>query len=364
VLFGVTPFVCLGLISWMVAGNGGGGDFAIFRRAGRAVVEGRSPYAPPTLHFLAQGNYYVYPAPFAYPFAAFAWMPERAGAVVFLIISTVAVGIAVRLLGARDWRCYGAAILTVPMFGAFALGAVGPLLLLLVAAGWRYRDRPAGGILLALAAAAKLFLWPLLVWLVLTRRWRATAASAATIAAVIGIWVLTDLHGLTEYPTTLRVLDESYRRASYSPQALALAFGASSAIAATVSILLAALGVGVIFLMRWRERDAFVAAVVVALFATPILWMHYLVLLIVPVLLFSPFLSVWWLVLVPLWATPTSDSAGERWRMLLTLAVIVIAASAPRLRWREYSEQSPPRSRPSRYVGSGSPIAVSDDLPG
>src|SRR5205807_1350706 len=157
-------------------------------------------------------------------------------------ISAVAVGVAIRLLGARDWRWYGAVILTFPVFGALELGAIAPLLLLLVAAGWRYRDRAAGGVLLALAAAVKLFLWPVLVWLV------------------------------------------------------------------------------------------------VSLFATPLLWMHYLVLLIVPLLLFSPSLSVSWLVLVLLWATPRYASAGELWRLLLTLTVVAVVASAPRLLWRKQAE--------------------------
>ena len=340
VLFGVAPLACLGWLSWSAFGNGGGGVFAIFRQAGQAVSEGQSPYLAPTAHVIAQGNSYVYSEPFAYLFVPFTSMRERVGAVVFLLISAVAVALAIRVLGARDWRCYGAAILTAPVFGAFSLGAIGPLLLLLVAAGWRYRDRAAGGALLALAASVKLFLWPVLVWLVFTRRLRGSAAAAATIAAVVGVWVLTDRHGLTEYPTTLRVLNEIFRMGSYSPQALALAFGSSTAVAAAVSIVLAVVGVGVIFLLRRRERDAFAAAVVLSLLATPILWMHYLVLLIVPLVLFSPSLSVWWLVLAPLWATSTYASHGERWRLLLTLTVVAVVAAAPRSRWRRNPEQT------------------------
>ena len=335
VLFGVAPLACLGWLSWLVAGHGGGGVFGIFHQAGRAVWEGQSPYGPATVEVIARGGSYVYSEPFAYLFVPFIWIPYHVGTVVFLIISAVAVGVAMRLLGTRDWRCYGAAILTVPAYEAFRLGAIGPLLLLLVATGWRYRDRAVGGIALGLAAAVKLFLWPLLVWLVVTRRLRGSVAAAATVAAVLGIWALTDRHGLTEYPTTLRVLNEVFRKGSYSPQALALALGASPAAAAAVSIVLAIIGVGVIFLLRRRERDAFAAAVVISLLATPILWMHYLVLLIVPLVLLSPYLSVWWLALVPLWATPASASHGELWRLLLTLSVVAVVASAPRLRERQ-----------------------------
>jgi len=186
----------------------------------------------------------------------------------------------------------------------------------------------------------KLFLWPVLVWLVFTRRLRGGVAAAATLAAVAGIWALTDRHGLSEYRAILRVLNQVYRNGSYSPQALALAFGGSSAVAAAVSVVLAAVGVGVIFLLRRRERDAFAAAVVLSLVATPILWMHYLVLLIVPLVLLSPSLSAWWLALIPLWATPSYASHGERWRLVLTLAVVAVIASAPWLRARRQTDQA------------------------
>jgi alpha-1,2-mannosyltransferase len=159
------------------------------------VLHGRSPYVAPTVRLLAQNDHFVYPQPFAYLFAPLALVPERVGALVFLAASVAAVVTALRLLGVRDWRCYGAALLTVPVFGALGVGSIGPLLALLVAAGWRNRDRPTGGILVALAAAAKLFLWPLLVWLLVTRRFRALAASAR--------WALPLLLWATPHPESM-----------------------------------------------------------------------------------------------------------------------------------------------------------------
>ena len=50
------------------------------------------------------------------------------------------------------------------------------LLVLLVALAWRYRDEARlAGLALGVAVAAKLFVWPLVVWLLLTRRFRAAA---------------------------------------------------------------------------------------------------------------------------------------------------------------------------------------------
>ena len=349
-VFGVAPLVYLGWLSWVVDGNGGGKVFAIFRSAARHVLVGHSPYRPATIRAIAGGDSYVYAEPFAYLFVPFARLNEHVGAVLFVALSALAVCVSIRLLGGRDWRLYGVALLTVPVYEALRLGAVGPLLLLLVAAGWRYRDRAAGGIFLAAAAAVKLFLWPVLVWLVLTRRLRGSVAAAATLAAVVGIWALTDLHGLHDYPTTLRLLNQVYRKGSYSSQALAFALGASRHVALAVSIALSIGGLGVLWLLRRRERDSFVAAVMISMATSPLLWMHYLVLLIVPLVLVSPSLSAWWLVLVPLWATPLSQSHGALWRLLVTWAVVVVVAFAPEVLSRRRPQQTALAS--SRPLGS------------
>jgi alpha-1,2-mannosyltransferase len=338
-VFAWAPAIFFVWLAWFVSGHGGAGDFAIFRHAGRAVLEGRSPYVRPTARLLAQNDHFVYPAPFAYPFIGFALLPERVGAVIYLVLSAGMVCAAARLLGARDWRCYGAAFLTIPVFGALGVGSIGPLLLLLVAGGWHYRDRIPVGILFALAAAAKLFLWPLLIWLLVTRRFRASIAAAGTLVALISLWALTDAHGLVAYPTTVHVLNEVERGRSYSPQTLALSLGASPGVAAGVSTALALGGAGAVFALRRRERDALVAAIAVALLASPILWLHYLVLLLVPLLLFNSALTARWIVLGLLWVTPHPESMGVPWRIILVLAAILVTV-VPRAPWPQREQRS------------------------
>jgi hypothetical protein len=325
-VFGYAPLLFVSWLVWFVSGHGGGGDFAIFRHAGVRVLHGHTPYVAPTAALLAGNDRFVYPTPFAFPFVPFALLSERVGAVVFLLCSVAAVVLALRLLGVIDRRCYGAAILSMPVFGALGVGAVGPFLLLLVAAGWRRRDRLSGGVLLAVAAAAKLFLWPLLVWLVATRRLRGSAAAAATLTAIAGIWALVDLHGLRLYPETVRVLNEVQRWKSYSPQTLAYALGltpwATDALVAVVALV----GVSVIFRARADDRRSFALALTVALVATPILWLHYLVLLFVPLALLRSRLSPAWALPALLWATPHPESLGSVWRIVLALAVVLVAA--------------------------------------
>jgi hypothetical protein len=313
VVFGYAPLLFLSWLVWFVSGHGGGGDFAIFRHAGERVLRGHSPYVAPTAALLASNDRFVYPTPFAFPFVPFALVSERVGAVVFFLCAVVAVVVALKLLGVADRRCYGAAILSIPVFGALGVGAVGPFLLLLVAAGWRRRDGLSGGILLAVAAATKLFLWPLLVWLVATRRLRGSAAAAATLMAIISIWVLADLQGLRLYPDTVRVLNDVQRWKSYSPQTLALSLGLTARAAAAVVAVVAVGGTLAIIRARRDERRSFAVAVTVALLATPILWLHYLVLLFVPLALLRPRLSPAWALPVLLWVTPHPESLGNVW---------------------------------------------------
>ena len=65
-----------------------------------------------------------------------------------------------------------------------------PVIMLLVAAAWRWRDtRGAPGVLVGLAVAIKFFVWPVGLWLAATRR-VADAALAAAVAACSLLLVL------------------------------------------------------------------------------------------------------------------------------------------------------------------------------
>jgi hypothetical protein len=65
---------------------------------------------------------------------------------------------------------------------------------------------------------------------------------------------------------------------------------------------------------------------VVSLATTPLLWMHYLLLLFVPIALYRPRLSGLWFLPWLLWLTPSSNSHGETWRIVLALVVVAIIA--------------------------------------
>jgi hypothetical protein len=179
----------------------------------------------------------------------------------------------------------------------------------------------------AFTAVLKLFLWPLAVWLLVTRRWRATVICAATaVVLLLGGWAVIDFAGLRDYPTLVHVLEKIEGPVSYSTVALlGLTGGAETAV--TVAISLAA--VGAIWLAArgsGGDRRALAVAVIASLVAAPLVWLHYLLLLYVPIALYRPRLSGLWFLPLLLWLTPLTHSQGVTWRIALALGIVAVVA--------------------------------------
>jgi hypothetical protein len=304
-------------------------DFRIFRTAASAVIHGRSPYVThPTEAAFAHFDKFVYPPVAALVFAPFAALPARPGGVMMFTAGLAALLGALRLLGVEDWRCYGVAVISAPTINTLALGAITSFLLLGAALAWRYRDKPAvAGVATAFTAVLKLFLWPLGVWLLVTRRWRAAVICAGTgLILLLGSWAVIDFAGLRSYPTLVHLLQQAEAPVSYSLVALlGLSGGTATAVtvvlslAAVVAVWLAARGSG-------GDRRGFAVAVVASLLASPLIWIHYLLLLYVPIALYRPRLSGLWFVPLLLWLTPTTHSQGATWRIALALFVVAVVA--------------------------------------
>src|SRR5207253_4343086 len=124
---------------------------------------------------------------------------------------------------------------------AIDLGTVAPLLLLAVAVAWRSRDAVAQPAAASGAAIAlKLFLWPLVVWLALTRRIRAAAAAVGCALAFVLIpWAVLGFKGIGGYSHLLHRLSHEEATSSYSIVALGVRAHLPEAIAVVLSILVA-----------------------------------------------------------------------------------------------------------------------------
>ena len=325
-----------GLAGWVIPG-----DFGVFLLAGDAVLDGRSPYPsgelePPPV------AYYVYPPPLALATAPLAAISHPVTASLWTLVGLGAVIGALLVLGVRDWRCHALALLYTGTREALEYGAIGTILLLLIALAWRYRrNLPIAAAATAAAVVLKLFLWPLIVWHVLARRIGTGVAAAAGAAALaLASWAAIGFAGLREYPRLLRDLTQLEAEHTYSLFALARALGfpelASQAAAVTAGILLLTAAARVARRGDGDdgERRALILALAAAFAATPILWVHYLVLLIVMIALARPRLSPLWL--VPLvgvvfealgWYGGWADGGVGATASVLGLAAVVVAGS-------------------------------------
>jgi alpha-1,2-mannosyltransferase len=310
------------------------GDWEIFRTAARSAIHGHSPFTAVDPSALAHNDKFVYPPITALLIAPLAVLPDPAGRMLVLLLTLACVPLALRLLGVRDWRCYGLALLTAPVLDSVSLGALSSVLLLGFAAAWRYRDRRyVAAACTAVTAVAKLFAWPLLVWLVATRRIR-TAIAAAVLALLLLVagWGAIGFAGLSSYPHLLRVLSKVEAVQSYSIVGLFRLDGAAATALTAVLALTVVLAVVVAARGADGDRRALSVAVAGALLATPVLWLHYLILLFVPIALARPRLSALWFVPLAFWVTPLAHSDGSLWRTCFALGVaglIVLRTVAP-----------------------------------
>jgi hypothetical protein len=308
-------------------------DFGTFWYAGGRVLDGATPYPPVDADVLVTGLNFVYPPQVALAVAPLALLPYTVAAAAWAVALVGATVLSLRLVGVRDPRLYGLVFLFPWTLNGVWVGAITPLLVLGVAAAWRWRDRPyVLGLLVAAVAVAKVFLWPLLVWLVATRRTRAAsvAAVAGAVSTVLA-WSALAFAGLVDYPSILRVLAEVEQHTTYSVTALALALGASAAAAqaATVAAGLLALAGCVALGRRDDDAGSLAAALAAALLLTPIVWPHYLALLVVPLAIARPRLDAAWLLPLSLWlVTGTSD--GVAWKIALAVALVPAVVWAAR----------------------------------
>jgi hypothetical protein len=290
------------------------------------------------------------------PFGLLPW-PVAVGAFSLFVVG--ALFVTFRLLAVRDWRCYGAALAAMPCVSSVTIGTLSTFLPLCAAIAWRYRDRrwPVA-VSIALAVVTKLFLWPLVIWLIATRRLRTAATTVGVgVAAVVVSWGMLGFDGMLDYPRGLGRIAGLEQERSYSPFALMRALGLSEEAAHIGVLALTAAGVFAIFAVargRDGDRRAFVVAIAVGLAASPIVWVHYLVLTYVLVALYKKRLGLAWLVPLLYWILPGQDSPGGAPVILkayaITFAAVALAMiPATELRsrfesWRRFG----PRLQPVR----------------
>lgn len=310
VLFGLVPVVVtLILIAFESRLNALALDLRVaYWPAGLRLLHGASPYAVSSQE-IANGWSFVYPALSALVLAPLALVSSGTAQVLWTLVCLACIPAILYALGVADWRVYGLVMLWAPVFDGWLSGNLTLPLALAAALTWRYRDRPiVAGLLTAGAISAKPFIWPLGLWLLATRRWRAALwALAGGLAINVLAWGVVGFSEINVYLRLSGAVTRALWRGGYSVMAVAHHLGAgrgtgevmlvaASAVTATALVYVGA--------VRRRERDAFVLMTLLMLVATPLLWSHYFCLLLIPLALGLPRLNLAWGVGLLMWPMP------------------------------------------------------------
>lgn len=301
-------------------------DFRPFYRGAGAVLDGQSPYPSADDPLTAETGAYVYP-----PLGALLSLPaqavsfEVAGVALMILLTFAAAGIPF-VVGVRDWRCFGVVFLWPPVWNAIQTGNMTLFLGLAAALAWRFRDsRTAPAALIGVSLAAKLFLWPLVVWFAATRRLLTAGLGVVIAVGLLALsWAAIGFAGLLDYPELMRRLQDSVGMDSYTLYIVGLDLGLPSPAARLLWLGVGAglLAAVVAIARRGDERSAFILAIAASLALTPIVWLHYFALLLLVVALAQPRLRLVWFLPLGMVVTPGSGHPTP----FETAATLAIAA--------------------------------------
>ncbi len=273
-------------------------DFGSFYESGRAALQGRNPYEIHDLSYRVEIKHFSGANPNLNPPASLLLMAPVSlldPAVTFRLLwwSSLAVFLAALAYLARTYQPQGSRwlvlwALSLPGFwGTLFLGQIYVPLMVAAVGAWVLQDRGrfvAAGVLIGLVAALKpnFLVWPVVLLLAGHRR---TAASALLAFAALSAAPIL-LFGWDVYPQWYAMLaNDDPGRALWVTNMSVIAYAGRLDIpwlgrVAALALLLATAW----WAWRWRPdaRDAAVIAMFVALLASPIAWIHYVLFLLPP----------------------------------------------------------------------------------
>ena len=336
-LFGALPLITLATLveDWSQRGIVAI-DFRQFYGAAEAILSGSNPYPSmaDSVAPWAQPDQYPYPYP---PLPALVTTPLTVlpleAAQLLVMTASILVAVAIPfVLGVRDWRCYGLLLLWPPVLSAIQTSNPTLLLALAAALAWRFRERPQRlGATVGLTLALKFFLWPLLVWLVASRRLVSSVVAAIVGAGLLVLsWALIDFSGFLGYPAILRATEDRWGDDAYTFRNFALDLGASPELSTAVGLTvgLALLGAVVVVGRRGDDRRAFIIVLAAAFALSPLVWLQYFAFLAVVVAVAQPRLGFLWFVPLAMIVStgsghPTAFVAG--WTLFVAALTLALA---------------------------------------
>jgi len=277
----------------------------------RGLAHGTSPYVAGRL---VGGGHYLWSIFAGLILSPLAWLPHPLGDGVFTLVQVVSLGVSLWFLDVRDWRVYGVVLAWPATVNSVQTANLTLPTCALLALAWHERDRGRCGVWVGIAVALKFFAWPTLVWICATRRWK--ALGWALLVQVVGLLVALPYISLSHYIDFERGVADAFQRDSLTLQAVLEEHGLSHRLAFEITLLL-----GLVVLALGR-RDLGACAVA-ALILTPVAWLHYFDLLLVPL---GVWRSAFWIWLAPLLLViAPGEGNGAPWQAIGTLSIAAAA---------------------------------------
>ncbi|HET9851015.1 MAG TPA: glycosyltransferase family 87 protein [Candidatus Limnocylindrales bacterium] len=319
--FGVLPVVvAIAMFATAHSSNSLAADFhsELYPEA-ELLLDWTNPFPGPDAA-LQYGHNLIWPPLAAFLVAPFTLLSAGAADWTVALVGLACALLSLRIVGVRDWRVYGVFALWPSVIGEIRVSHLTPVLCLLLALAWRYRDtRFAPGLAVGFAGAIKFFLWPLGVWLAAIGRVREMLLAAALAGA--SLLLVLPFTSLEEYLRTLIELGRDFDQDSYSPFGFLAQVGVSETPARIVSY-----AIGAALLVACWRRASLGLAVAAALVLSPIVWLDYYAVAAVPLAVVRPRLSAVWFLPIATWGLLSAGlGAGNGWgsaRVLIVFGIV------------------------------------------
>ncbi len=283
-------WLILGLVSFP-GGEGWGYDYQSYANAAERLAETGTLYPEYALEGPYQTgsiwNYYYTPPP-GIVIGPLSLLGDELAVTIWFLLHIAALAVACALMPVPVWvrlAAFGVAASSYGVTRDLVLGNVSVLLLLPLSAAWRWLDRPTGSVAQALAMTVRPMLGVLLIWQLLRRQWRAVAWTIASGLVIIALSLpFVGIEGYRDYLIVLRNLSGLTGVANnYDLSSTALMLGADQAGAKLALLASYAVGIAAIGLSLRRDREVgFMVTITASLLLAPLLWDHYLSMLVLP----------------------------------------------------------------------------------
>ncbi len=268
-----------------------GEDFVAYHEAAERLLQTGTPYVPESLEsgFEPMGQFlYLYPPPLSIAVTPLTLLEAEMGTVLWYLLKIGALGLAAALMPVRPTTrllAFGISLFGFAVLRDLVMGNVSILITLALAAGWRWLDRPAGSIALALAASVRVTTGAYLIWFAARRAWHPLAwmLGAGLTVAVLSL-PFVGVDGYLDYAAVLgNVSDTGDLEQNRHLTVLALELGVPQERLWLVLVPVWALAVvAIVRSTRGEPEVGYMVTAGAALLLAPLMWDHYLSMLLLP----------------------------------------------------------------------------------